>query len=364
MRPSPYPTTMPRHAWFLTLDAGTRPPQSAWRLFQRAFCASADSPHRVRLHAACQVRTFSSERYPMSKAMVRRVCGMAMLALVLLPLGVAADSEGLRAPGSRSPTHSLDMISLDVTTSTWKPHARMSFQIEGLIRAKLTSAGFHVLAEGDQRHALVLKVVFREEPGKASTPAASVTDITCLLALRHPTQDRRLELVIRETTRYGDPGTFAYVDATQEFENNPYVYFFGEILREWLDSGQDPAALLILALQQHLERAAVSAPPVPGGYSTATETIQSPELSHAAYAIERAIDEFGRLQDSRAVPLLITLLGHSEASVRLRAVIALGAIRSTESIPVIERLAQKDASRKVRRAAASTLNRLTASSSR
>jgi HEAT repeat protein len=87
------------------------------------------------------------------------------------------------------------------------------------------------------------------------------------------------------------------------------------------------------------------------------ETFPDLDLHFAALAQENAIDELGRLKDSRAIDLLKMLMFHSDPRTRLRAVLALGEFNSPSLAPAMTRVVRADSDADVREAAAAVLTR-------
>ena len=87
----------------------------------------------------------------------------------------------------------------------------------------------------------------------------------------------------------------------------------------------------------------------------AESTLPTFESHYTRLAREKTIHELGRLQDPRAVPVLVTLLEHPDPGVRLASVRALQSMREVKSLSAFERLAEKDSDHDVRAAAKAAL---------
>jgi HEAT repeat protein len=143
-----------------------------------------------------------------------------------------------------------------------------------------------------------------------------------------------------------------------KLETDPDYYFLGEIMKGRVVSGLDTTGALLTAFTQLIERheseygSLKGAPPNPG------DTLPPPEELYVREVRAGTIRELARLNDERAIPVLIKLLDHPAWLVRRHAVEALGAMRAQESRAAIEHAAEHDAYQSVREAAKVTLANL------
>ena len=79
-----------------------------------------------------------------------------------------------------------------------------------------------------------------------------------------------------------------------------------------------------------------------------SKTFPDLDLYFAVPAQENAVEELGRLKDSRAIELLKTLMFHSDPRTRLRAVLALGEFDAPSLAPAIARVVRADSDPDVR----------------
>lgn len=250
------------------------------------------------------------------------------------------------------------IIHLDVSASTWRSRGRVSFGLIPSLKMKLTSAGFAVTQDPESPHDLTFKVDYREERGKQISLNLSGTEITCVMLLDHPQEGRLFSTTIHESPRYAELVTAPYVEVVEQFQTNPYFYYIGDLIRGRTDAHLDTTAALIQAVQRQFDRERYPrvATPLDTLVSPA-ETFPDLDLHFAALAQENAIDELGRLQDSRAIDLLKTLMFHSDPRTRLRAVLALGKFNSPSLAPAMTRVVRADSDADVRDAAAAVLTR-------
>lgn len=250
------------------------------------------------------------------------------------------------------------IIHLDVFTRTWRSRGRVSFGLIPSLKMKLTSAGFAVTQDPERPHDLRFKVAYREERGKQISLNLGGTEITCVMLLHHPQEGRLFSTKIHESPRYAELVTAPYVEVVEQFQTNPYFYYIGDLIRGRIDAHLDTTAALIQAVQRQFDRERY--PRV----ATPLDTLESPaeifpdlDLHFAALAQENAIDELGRLKDSRAIDLLKTLMFHSDPRTRLRAVPARGEFNSPSLAPAMTRVVRADSDADVRDAAAAVLTR-------
>ena len=282
--------------------------------------------------------------------------------LFIIGLSVTA----LSTAGEDTPSHPTTagvgqepVIYLDVQTSTWRPRGRVSFGIVPSLRMKLASAGFTVTQAPESPRDLTLTVEYREERGKEISFNFFGTEIVCVVLLDHPQQGRLFSTKIHESPAYAEVVTAPYVEVVERFEANPYFYFLGDLIRGRIDAHLDTTGALIQALDRHVdrERHPRSATPLDTLESPA-ETFPNLDLHFAAMAQENAVDELGRLKDSRAIELLKALMFDSDSRTRLRAVRALGEFEAPSLAPALTRVVQADSDPDVRDAAAAALTRL------
>jgi hypothetical protein len=250
------------------------------------------------------------------------------------------------------------VIYLEVHAGTWRPRGRISFSIIPSLRMKLTSAGFSVTQDSERPHDLTLTVDYREERGKQLSINLYGTEIICVIVLDHAQQGRLLFTKIHESPAYAELVTAPYVEVVEKFQANPYFYFLSDLIRGRIDDQLDITGALIRAVDRHVDRE--RHPRI----ATPLDTLESPaetfpdlDLHFAASAQENAVEELGRLKDSRAIELLKSLMFHSEPRTRLRAVRALGEFDAPFLAPAMTRVVRADSDASVRDAAAAVLTR-------
>ena len=290
-----------------------------------------------------------------------------MMRLLLLSslFCIGLTAAALSASAQNTPGHPVatgfgqrPTIYLDVHAGTWRPRGRVSFGIIPSLRMKLISAGFAVTQDPEGSYDLTLTVDYREVRGKQLSINLYGTEITCLIVLDHPQQGRLLSTNIHESPSYAELVTAPYVEVVEKFQTNPYFYFLGDLIRGRIDDQLDMTGALIQAVDRHFDRE--RHPRI----ATPLDTLESPaetfpdlDLHFGSWAQENAVEELGRLKDSRAIELLKTLMFHSEPRTRLRAVLALAEFDAPSLAPAMTRVVRADSDASVRDAAAAVLTR-------
>jgi HEAT repeat protein len=295
---------------------------------------------------------------PLTGAIMRLLLLSSLFCLGLTVASLSATAQD--TPGDPTATRfgGGQVIYLDVHAGTWRPRGRISFGIIPSLRMKLTSAGLGVTQDPERPHDLTLTVDYREERGKQLSINLYGTEITCVIVLDHVQQGRLLSTKIHEAPAYAELVTAPYVEVVEKFQANPYFYFLGDLIRGRIDDQLDITGALIQAVDRHFDRE--RRPRI----ATPLDTLESPaetfpdfDLHFAASAQENAIEELGRLKDSRAIELLKSLMFHSEPRTRLRAVRALGEFDAPSLAPAMTRVVRADSDANVRDAAAAVLTR-------
>ena len=109
---------------------------------------------------------------------------LAAMCLWLNPVGPRAETDGVasqhpRLMDERTP------IFVNSQLTTWIRRGRMLMDVEGLVRGKLTTAGFHVVPKATDPHLVTLTVNYQEERGKQYRFDTYGTNITCQFHLDH-----------------------------------------------------------------------------------------------------------------------------------------------------------------------------------
>ena len=277
-----------------------------------------------------------------------------VMCLVMGPLVTSAEERVLSDAADQLVNRTTTLY-VDVKSSTWRPRGRVSFPVVPSLRMKLHSAGIAVVQNQTDPHDLILKVEYREERGRQFRIGLYETDIAFVASLEHPTEGELLRLVIRESSGLTESTNAPYLEVLRKFETNPYFYFLGDIIKGFVVSRRDTIGSLIEGLRRlQVKEEPITVSPTDELPSTAS-TLPTFETLYAGLAREKTIQELGRLQDPRAVPVLIALLEHADPGVRLASVRALESIRDAKSRSAIERLAKQDLDQEVRAAAKAAL---------
>jgi hypothetical protein len=241
-------------------------------------------------------------------------------------------------------------VLVETSLTTWMPRGRTLMDLDALVRNKMASAKLTIVSDPKSPRQLTLRVDYRETRGQEYRFDQFGTIITCGIRLTHAEQGMLLDYTVRESSGDELRGTAPYIEAMQEFETNPYIYLLGDLVRGRALGGLDMTGALVTGLERMAELEKRKPDPV-----GLTHTMSPAESIYAEEARNNTIEELGRLQDARAVPVLIELVEHADRRVRRRSAAALGAIGSPESRPALERAARDDPDDEVRAAAATAL---------
>lgn len=277
-----------------------------------------------------------------------RVGTLAIIGSLVLPATAGHAEDPVRATS----------VYIKADPTTWRSKGRVSFPVVPSITNKLARAGLTVVSEAGDPAVLTLRIDYREEQGPEIRFNLYGTIINCRVRLDQPTGDTMLDLTIREVSPVDSFVTAPYTDVVHKLETNPYYYFLGEIVKERMTSDLDSTGALLAAFAQLTDRrdpiygSMAGAPPNPG------DTLPSAEELYVREVRANTMRELARLNDKRAVPVLLKLLDHPEWRVRRNAVNALAALDAADSRARIEQAAEQDPHQSVREAAKAALSRL------
>jgi hypothetical protein len=275
---------------------------------------------------------------------------------LVVAVGLTTAASADHPPGQSASAE--PVIYLDVQASTWRPRGRISFGIEPVLRMKLTSAGFVVTQDPDQRRDLTVRVQYREERGEPIAVNLYGTHISCRILLDRSHPQAGQSISIHESPSYTDLVTAPYVEVVEKLEANPYFYFLGHIVRGW-HQDLDTTGALIEALDRQLteELHRPATTPMDTLVSPA-ETFPDLEAHFGPSAQVNAVEELARLRDPRAIELLERLTMQADRHIRLRAVLAMEHFDTPSVKPVLLRVVDTENDSGVREAATTVLSRM------
>ena len=185
------------------------------------------------------------------------------------------------------------------------------------IKLKLERVGYIVTLDPEQPHDALVVMEYKETPGRYYERLEQGTKITCSLRLHESgdlSVEPQLSYLLEAETSWPQPVSSLYWDAVQHLEENPYYYYFGELVQGRLAHERDPVDVFSVVLRQ---------PPL--SVSTAGESDPlSARIAANGEGRRRAIRELGLLKDSRALDVLWYLAEHSIRTERKAAVEAMG----------------------------------------
>lgn len=260
-----------------------------------------------------------------------------------------ADSFSI-APDASRPARAVETILLTARIETWLEMPAPPYNVTVAIKTKLEDVGFRVTREPEHPHEAVLVVTYEETPGRTFRFLQQGTRINCLVRLLDPHSqlDRPLVEMHLQTETGTQPTSSLYWDAVQRLEENPYYYFFGELLSGWLADERRAGDVFAQVLRE---------PPMAisteGEGSSVTARQAANELARRA-----AIEELGRLKHRRALETLWDLAERSTRQERNAALAAIGEVGDRGSVPRLSRLLESESDPLLRATIEASLARL------
>lgn len=219
-------------------------------------------------------------------------------------------------PESQQAAHTLLMTG---QVSTWMDLPEPPYKVAVAIKMKLERVGFRVVFDPAESHEAVLVVNYQETPGPEYASLEQGTKILCEVTLQRPgggTHGPDFAHRFEAATSWPTPIGSLYWDAVQHLEENPYYYYLGELLREWLTAHNDAGAVFSRMLRQ---------PPLTISMGGEDAHLTARAAANQVARLE-AIRELGQMKDRRAIETLWELVGRPNQQEREAAVAAIGEI--------------------------------------
>ena len=283
-------------------------------------------------------RRLSTRRAQPSALRRCRSLGFGWLALCFLLTpgpGTISAEPASSAKDQRSPAPPA-RIYVDFHAKTWFPRGFLFTDIEAMIRNKVQAAGLSLTRDRSEPHDYVLAVAYREEPGREYRVQNYGTVIHCELRLTDRQQTSLFDVAFEESSDYVESGTPPYLEALEKFQANPYFYFLGDLLKGRIVAGLNVQDALVEGLRRSVTHPPKSEDPLDA------HNMQSFDEFHFLWAWENAVKELARLKAPRAIPVMISMLGHRDPKVRVMAVTGLETIGVKEAVQPIEEIARHD----------------------
>lgn len=278
-------------------------------------------------------------------------CALAFGALLF---GARVGADDTTAPAStQAQQESLRIVRtilLAGEATTWLSAPEPPYDIGVTLKMKLERAGFLVVFDQDEPHDAVLLIRYRESAGREYARLEQGTNITCDLALRHSAVGTVQTYRIEATTTWPSPAGSLYWDAVRNFEENPYYYYLGELVKARLSGEDDAGALLARMLKE---------PPMPIPTDGAGAGSQAPGYVVANQEARlNAIRELGRMKDRRALETLWYLIAQPHQNERVTAVAAIGEIGDPASLDRLGQLSEAETDPRMRSAIQAAMSRI------
>lgn len=251
-------------------------------------------------------------------------------------------------------------IYVDVDVSTWKTRGVMYWDVETSLLVKLRDAGFKVVRNKTEPHALTFSGKYVESKGQAFAINRFGTVLEGTFRVSHHTEGPLFDIHIWETAVPSVRGTPPYLDALHNFLTNPYYHYLGEIIWDEIHGIQDPHKTLIHSLKADSIRLqnTKEADSVMDHSRRPQHSVPLDKNQYVPMAVRRTIDELVTANDSRLVQILEVLVEYPDVNVQVRSIEAFGDFRVTEALPFLENLRQKTQRVEVRSAAHNTMKLL------
>ncbi len=277
--------------------------------------------------------------------------GLPGLALATGQVRHIADAQAFsKARGAQS-------IYVEVHASTWKTRGVLYWDVEGSLLVKLRDAGFELVRNQTDPHALTLTGEYVERKGKAFAVNRFGTVIEGTFRISHQTEGPLFDIHILETSEPTVTGTPPYLDVLHNFLTNPYYHYLGEMVWGEIQGSQDPYGILLDSLAVDVQRYEE----VEEGESVMAHSWRSQHSMlldkklYAPVAVRRTIDDLVHAKEARLVGILKAMQHYPDVNVQVRSVEAFGEFGVIEAIPFLENLSQHSQQVEVRSAARSTI---------
>jgi hypothetical protein len=196
------------------------------------------------------------------------------------------------------------------------------------VKIKMEQAGYRVVLGPEQPHDAVLLIEYQELAGREYPNLEIGTKIACTLSVYHPAVGKLFSYHIEAESAWPRPFGSLYWDAVQNFEENAYYYFFGELARGWLATQTDSLEVFSSALRE---------PPLFQSLD-GSDNIVTSRMAANQNARLHAIRELGLRRDTRALDTLWSLVWNGNNPERKAAILAIGEIGAPESIETLQEL--------------------------
>lgn len=248
-------------------------------------------------------------------------------------------------------------IYIEVNASTWKTRGVMYWDVEGSLLAKLRDAGFELVRNKSDPHALTVTVDYVESKGQAFAVNRFGTAIEGTFQISHHMEGPLFNIHIRETSEPTVIGTPPYLDVLHNFLTNPYYHYLGEIVWGEIHGTQDPHEILIDSLLADVTRLqnVEEAESVMDHSRRPQHSMRLDKNQYASVAVRRTIDELVTDKDFCLVPILKAMVHYPDVNVQVRSIEAFGDFRVTDALPFLDDLSQHTQRVEVRSAARHTM---------
>jgi len=257
--------------------------------------------------------------------------GLALFVGALAPWSGASavPAEATRPAEPHDLLKSIRTVLLTGEATTWLDAAEPPYDVGVTLKMKLQRVGFRVVFDPNEPHDAEVVVRYRETPGREYQRLEHGTNITCDLGFQHATLGTLRAYHMEAATPWPLPGGSLYWEAVRGLEENPYYYYFGELLHGWVMAQDDSSVVFSRMLRQ---------PPLVDAAESGDGSQATGHVVANRGARLHAIQELGRLKDPRAVETLWMLVDGVHLHERMAAVEAIGALQDRASLDRLSRM--------------------------
>jgi|GEM_PF-5997278 len=232
--------------------------------------------------------------------------------------------------------HHIHTLLLTGTASTWLNLPAPPFNALVTVKRKLQEAGFQVVLDSATPHDATMDIQYKEMPNGQFQILSQGTQLMLQTRLHHPQIGEIFSRTFSASTN-PIPLKSLYWDAVQNLEEDPYFFYFGDIVKGWVED-QEPASSVLT----HMLRRP---------YQNETGNDLDDEYGKAFLrnkARLNTIKETRQWPKSQAEDILWDLAEHAIPEERSAAANVLGSIGDASFLPRLSQLAVNDPDTTVR----------------
>jgi len=232
--------------------------------------------------------------------------------------------------------HQIHTLFLTGTASTWLNLPQPPFNALITVKTKLQEAGFQVVLDSATPHDATMDIQYKEMPNGQFQILSQGTKLSLQTRLHHPQMGEIFSRKFFASTN-PIPLKSLYWDAVQNLEEDPYFFYFGEIVKGQLWGQQQASSVLMHMLRRP--------------YQDETGDDLDDEYGKAFLRKRARINAIKKIRQwpkSQTEGILWDLAEHAIPEERSAAVNVLGSIGDTSFLPRLSYIAANDQDTTVR----------------